>query len=83
MKVFLYTLSHAIRIVGQVTGLWLCNPCKNTVKKSIWNFIDIYPTQAFNFLNIFTEYGKIMADYTRRIERISKLLCRNVIVQRL
>ena len=32
--------------------------------------------------HIFTEHGKIIADYTKSIERIS-LFCRNVIVERL
>ena len=70
-------------IVRQVTGLLLSNLCKNIVKKSIWNFIDIFPNQVLNFLNIFTEHGKIIADFTNSIERISKLLFRNVIVERL
>ena len=63
-----------------MTGLLLSNLCKNIVKKSIWKFIDIFPNQALNFLNVFTEYGKI-ADYTTRIERISQLLRANVIVE--
>ena len=66
-----------------MTGLLLSNLCKNIVKKSIWKFIDIFPNQVLNFLNIFTEHGKIIADDTESIERISQLLCRNVIVERL
>ena len=56
---------------------------KNIVKKSIWKFIDTFPNQVVNFLNIFIERGKIIADYTKGIKRISQLLCRNVIVERL
>ena len=66
-----------------MTGLLLSNLFKNIVKKSIWKFIDIFPNQVLNFLNIFTEHGKIIADYTKSIERISQMLCRNVIVERL
>ena len=62
-----------------MTGLLL----SKLVKKSIWKFIDIFPNQVLNFLNIFTEHRKIIADYTKSIERISQLLCRNVIVERL
>ena len=51
--------------------------------KSIWKFIDIFPDQVFNFLNVFTEHGKIITDYTKSIERISQLVCRNVIAERL
>ena len=65
----------------QVTGLLLSN--LSLVKKSIWKFIDIFPDQVLNFLNIFTEHGKIIADYTKSIERISQLLYGNVIVERL
>ena len=61
----------------------LNNLYEKIVKKSIWKFIDIFPSQILNFLNIFTEHGKIIADYTKRIERISQLLCWNVIVERL
>ena len=53
------------------------------VKKSIWKFVDIFSNQVLNFLNIFTEHGKIIADYTKSIERISQMLCRSVIVERL
>ena len=60
-------------------GLLLRYLCKNIVKKSIWKFIDLFPNQLLNFLNIFTEDEKIIADYTKSIERISQLLCRNVI----
>ena len=62
-----------------MTGLFLSNLCENIVKKSIRKFTDIF----LNFLNIFTEHGKIIADYTKRIDRISQLLCRTVIVERL
>ena len=66
-----------------MTGLLLSNLRKNMVKKLIWKFVDIFPNQVLNFLNIFTEHGKIIADYTKSVERISQLLCRNVIVERL
>ena len=59
----------------------MSNLCKNVVKKLIWKFTDIVPNQVLNFLNIFTEHGKIIADYTKSIERISQLLCRNNIVE--
>ena len=45
-------------------GLLLSNLGKNIVKKSIWKFIDIFLNQVLNFLNIFTEHGKLIADYT-------------------
>ena len=64
-----------------MTGLLLSNLCKNIVKKLIWKFIDIFLNQVLNFLNIFTEHGKIIADDTKRIKRISQLLCGNVIVE--
>ena len=64
-----------------MTGLLLSDLDKNIVKKLIWKFIDIFPNQVLNFLNIFTQHGKIIADYTKSIERISQLLCRNVIVE--
>ena len=67
----IYTFSDVI--VRQVTGLLLSNLCKNIVKKLIWKFIDIFLNQVLNFLNIFTEHGKIIADYTKGIERISQL----------
>ena len=73
----------SIRIVRQVTDLLLSNHCKYIVKKLIWKFIDIFPDQVFSFLNTFTEHGKIIADYTKSIERNSKQLCRNVSVERL
>ena len=66
-----------------MTGLLLSNLCENIVKKSIRKFIDILPNQVLNFLSIFTEHGKIIADYTKSMERISQLLCRNVIIERL
>ena len=73
----------SFRIVRQMPGLLLSNLCKNIVKKSIRKFIYIFPNQVLNFLNILTEHGKIIADNTKSIERISQLLCRNVIVERL
>ena len=76
-------LCYYIRIVRQMTGLLLSNLYKNIVKNSIWKFIDIFPNQILNFLNIFTEHGKIIADYTKSIERMLQLLCRNVFVERL
>ena len=66
-----------------MTGLLLNNICKNIVMKLIWKFTDIFSNQVPNFLNIFTEHGKIIADYTKSIERISQLFCRNLIVERL
>ena len=36
-----------------MTGLLLNNICENIDKKSIWKFIDIFPNQVLNFLNIF------------------------------
>ena len=73
------------RIVKQVTGFLLSKHCKNmhVVKQLIWKFIDIFPNQALNFLNIFIEHGKIIANHTKSINRISQLLCRNVIVEQL
>ena len=82
-NIYTHYLMHYIRIVRQVTGLLLNNLCKNTAKKSIWKFTDIFPNEILNFLNVFFEHGKIIADYTKNIERISQLLCRNVIVERL
>ena len=63
-----------------MTGLLLSNLCKNihVGKKSTWKFIDIFPNKVLNFLNILTEHEKIIADYTKSIEIISQLLCRNV-----
>ena len=58
----------------------LSNLCKNIVKKLFWKFTGIFQNQVINFLNTFTEHGKIIADYTKSMERNSKLLCRNVIV---
>ena len=74
---------YFIRIVRQVTGQLLTNLCKNIVQKLTRKFIDIFPNQVLNFTNIVTEHGKIIADYTKNIERGSKLLCRNAIVERL
>ena len=42
----------------------MSNLRKNIVKTLIWQFIDIFPNQVLDFLNIFTEHGKIIADYT-------------------
>ena len=53
------------------------------LKRSIWKFIDLFPNQVLNFLNVFTEHGKIIADYTTNIERFSQLLFGNVFVERL
>ena len=64
-----------------MTGLLLSKLCKNIVKKLIWKFIDIFPNPVLNFLNIFTEHGKIIVDYKKSIERISHPPCRNVIVE--
>ena len=64
-----------------MTALLLSTLCKNIVKKLIWKNIDMFPNQVLSFLNIFTEYGNIIADYTKNIERISQLLCGNVIVE--
>ena len=75
----MYTFSDVL--VRQVTGLLLSNLCKNIVKKLILKFIDIFLNQVLNFLNIFTEHGKIIADYTKSIERISQLFCGKVIVE--
>ena len=66
-----------------MTGLLLSNLCKNIVKKMIWKFNDTFPNQVLNFLNIFTEHGKIISDYIKSLERISQLLCGNVIVEQL
>ena len=66
-----------------MTGLLLSNRCKNIVKKLIWKLIDIFTNRVLILLNIFTEHGKIIADYTKSIERNSKLLCKNVIVEQL
>ena len=68
-----YHLNHVIPrlgIVRQGTVALLYNLCKNMVEKSMWKFIDIFPNQVLNFLNIFIEHGKIIADYTKSIERI-------------
>ena len=66
-----------------MTSLLLSYLCDDIGKKLIWKFIDIFPNKVLKFLNIFTEHGKIIADYTKSIERISHLLCRNVIEERL
>ena len=65
-----------------MTGLLLGNICKNIVEKLNLKFIDIFPNQVLNFLNIFTEHGKIIAYYIKSIERISQVLCRNIVVER-
>ena len=66
-----------------MTNLLLNNRFKNKVKKSILKFIDIVSSQVLKFFSIFTEHGKIIADYTKSVEMISQLHCRNVIVERL
>ena len=66
-----------------MAGLLLSNLSNNIGKKLIWRFVDIFQNQVLNFLDIFTEHGKIIASYTKNIERTSKMLCRNVIVERL
>ena len=66
-----------------MTGVLSSNLCKNIVKKSIWKFIDIFPNQVINFLNVFTENGKIIAEHTKSTEGISQPLCKNAIVERL
>ena len=71
---------YYIKTARQVTGLLLSNLYSNIVQKLIWKLTDIFPNQVLNFLNVFTEHGKIIADYTASIERISQLLCGNVIV---
>ena len=81
--IYTHYLMYYIRIVRQVTGLLLSNLCQNIIKKLIRKFTDIFPNQVLSFLNIFTEQGKIIADYTKSIEIISQLLCRNLIVERL
>ena len=67
-----------------MTGLLLPQLCMKIVTKLISKFTDVFPDQVtdvfpdqvLNFLN------KI-ADDTKSIERISQLLCRNVIAARL
>ena len=66
-----------------MADLLLSNLCEYIVKKLIWKFIDIFPNRVLHFLKTFTEHGKIIADYTKSSERSSKLLCMNVIVERL
>ena len=66
-----------------MAGLLLSNLYEIIAKKLIWKSIDIFPSQVLNFLTIFTEHGKIIADYTKSIERSSKLLNRNVVEERL
>ena len=63
-----------------MTGLLLSNLSEKVIKKSIWKLTDTFLNQVLGFLNIFTELGKIIAYYTKSIERSLKLLCRNVIV---
>ena len=46
----------------------MSNLRKNIVKKLIWTFFDVLPNQVLHFLNIFTEHGKIIADYTKSTE---------------
>ena len=64
-----------------MTGLLVSNLCKKVVKKFIWKFTDVFPNQVLKFSKIFSELEKIIAGYTKSIERSSKLLCRNVIVK--
>ena len=45
--------------------------------------MDVFPNQVLNLLNNLNEHGKIIEDYIKSIERGSKLLCRNVIAERL
>ena len=67
-----------------MTGQLLSNFCKNIYRQEVdLEVHDIFSKQVLNFLDIFTEHGKIIADYTKSIERISQRLCRNVIVERL
>ena len=66
-----------------MTDLLLSNLCKNIVKKWIRKFINIFSNKVLNCLDIFIEHWKIIADYTKSIERSSKPLCTNVIVERL
>ena len=65
-----------------MTGLLLSNLYKDIVKKLILKFVDIFPNHLPNSLNIFTELGKLIADYTKSIERSSNLLCRNFILSK-
>ena len=37
-----------------------------TFKMLLLRFIDIFPNQVLNSLNIFTEHSKIIADYTKK-----------------
>ena len=62
-----------------MTGLFFSNR-KNIVRKLIWKPIDLFSNQVINFLNIFTEHGKIIAIYTKKIERSSKLLCSAAVI---
>ena len=77
-----YTLSDVI--VRQVTGLLLSNLCKNIVKKLIWKLIDTFLNQVLNFLNIVTEHGKIIAEYTKNRKNFTTALwecyCRVTII---
>ena len=63
---------YYISIVRQVTGLLSSTLCENIVKKPIWKFTDIFSNQVPNFLNIFTEHGKIITDYTKKKKKKKK-----------
>ena len=49
-----------------MTGLLLSNVYKNIVMKLISKFIDMFPNKVLNFLNIFTEHGKIIIQKHRK-----------------
>ena len=66
-----------------MTDLLWSNLCKNIVQKLIWKLIDIFPNQVLNFFSIFIEHGQITAYDTNSVERSSKLLCGNVIIERI
>ena len=55
-----------------MTGLLSSTLCENIVKKPIWKFTDIFSNQVPNFLNIFTEHGKIITDYTKKKKKKKK-----------
>ena len=48
------------------------------MKKLIWKFVDKFPN-----LDIFTELGKIIADYAKKHRKKLKLFCKNVVVARI
>ena len=68
-----FTCFH-IRFVRQVVGLLWCIPGKNIVKKSIWKFIGIFPDQVLNFLNVFSELGKIQKKHRNNFTTVGMLL---------